>query len=87
MGNAGSSGRLGIIRLCLVPSVVPAPECPRIPASFLEEERQTLPECVFRQDYLCAFTSADDAVFPEELIQAALCDDLKPLFAPGREPF
>ena len=65
---------------------VPAPECPRIPAAFLEEERQTLPERMFRQEYLCAFTATGDAVFSEDLLEAALCDDINPLFAPGKEP-
>jgi phage terminase large subunit-like protein len=34
---------------------VPASECPRIPASFLEEEREALPSWVYRQEYGCSF--------------------------------
>src|SRR5215211_4360994 len=42
---------------------VPARECPRISASFLEEERRSLPRRVFDQEYHCAFVETDDAVF------------------------
>src|SRR5215204_4967537 len=34
---------------------VPAYSCPRIPASFLEEERRALPARVYRQEYECSF--------------------------------
>jgi hypothetical protein len=37
---------------------VPATECPRIPAEFLEEERGRKSEAVFRQEYLCEFADA-----------------------------
>ena len=58
-----------------------AEQCPRISAEFLAEERQALGERWFRQEYLCRFEDALDAVFAYADIQAALRDDLKPLFA------
>jgi hypothetical protein len=61
----------------------PATECMRIPKDFLEEERATLGERWFRQEYLCEFTDADDAIFDEELIRRAISDDVKPLFPDG----
>ena len=57
----------------------PAAECVRIPQSFLEEERQTMGDRWFRQEYCCEFTEADDGIFDSELIKKAVRDDLKPL--------
>ena len=57
---------------------VPATQCPRIPESFLEEERRQLGSQWFRQEYLCEFTQDDCQMFPRELIRGAL-DDLEPL--------
>jgi hypothetical protein len=58
---------------------VPATECPRIPAAFLEEERETLGDRHFRQEYLCEFTEMEGALFTEEMIQRAFTDEVKPL--------
>jgi hypothetical protein len=60
---------------------VTAPECPRISAEFLAEEQRALGERWFRQEYLCSFEDVIDAVFAYADIQAALSDDVKPLFA------
>jgi hypothetical protein len=59
---------------------VPADACPRITAAFLEEERQSLGERWFRQEYLCSFEDAVDAVFAYADVQAALHNDLASLF-------
>jgi len=59
---------------------VPASECPRIPAGFLEEERRTLPRRVFRQEYECSFEETEDSVFSHEDVQAAISDEVTPLF-------
>ncbi len=59
---------------------VPATECPRIKASFLEEERRSLGSRAFRQEYMCEFAEADDAVFTREMIERAFCNDIEPLF-------
>jgi hypothetical protein len=39
---------------------VPAAECPRISAAFLAEEREALPERVYRQEYECSFEETED---------------------------
>src|SRR5262245_30555293 len=59
---------------------ITAEQCPRIPAAFLAEERQALGERWFRQEYLCSFEDTVDAVFAFADIQAALSDEVKPLF-------
>ena len=59
---------------------ITAPECPRITADFLAEEERALGERWYRQEYLCSFEDVVDAVFAYGDIQAALSDDVKPLF-------
>jgi hypothetical protein len=59
---------------------VPAAECPRIPAEFLEEERRALPDWVYRQEYGCEFTETDDQVFGYDLVQASITPEVAPLF-------
>ncbi len=59
---------------------ITADQCPRITPQFLEEERRALGERWFRQEFCCEFTSTIDAVFAYEDIQAALSDDVQPLF-------
>jgi hypothetical protein len=59
---------------------ITAPECKRISAEFLAEEQRALGERWFRQEYLCSFEDVIDAVFAYADIQAALSDDVKPLF-------
>jgi len=57
-----------------------AEECPRIPKDFLQEERETLGEEVFRQEYACDFVSGDGALFDEAQIRARLSPRLAPLW-------
>jgi hypothetical protein len=59
---------------------VPASECPRIPAAFLEEERRALPARVFRQEYLCSFEETEDQVFAFEDVAGAVSEEVTPLF-------
>jgi hypothetical protein len=54
--------------------------CPRIPQQFLEEERASLGEWWFRQEYLCEFVQTLDNVFSYDLIMSAISADVKPLF-------
>lgn len=54
-------------------------DCPRIAPEFLEEERESLGERWYRQEYLCSFEDVEDAVFRSEDIDAALQSDLEPL--------
>jgi hypothetical protein len=58
----------------------PATECARIPARFLNEEREKKGERLFRQEYLCEFVQGDDALFREEDVVACMRDDLKAVF-------
>jgi hypothetical protein len=59
---------------------VPARDCPRIPASFLEEERRALPARAYRQEYECSFEETEDQVFSFEDVHGALDPDVTPLF-------
>jgi hypothetical protein len=59
---------------------VPARECPRIPASFLEEEKMALPARVYRQEYECSFEDTEDQVFSFEDVHGALDSGVAPLF-------
>jgi hypothetical protein len=60
---------------------ITAPECPRISPEFLAEELRALGERWYRQEYLCSFEDVIDAVFAYADIQAALSDEVQPLFA------
>lgn len=62
---------------------VPAEECPRITAEFLEEEREALPSYIYRQEYECSFEDTEDQIFTHEMVQAAVTSDVKPLFGGG----
>jgi hypothetical protein len=59
-----------------------ADQCPRISPSFLKEERAALGEWWYRQEYLCEFNENTDAYFNYDEIQAAVTDEVKPLFGP-----
>jgi Terminase large subunit, T4likevirus-type, N-terminal len=63
---------------------VPATECERIPKEFLEEERAVMGDWWFRQEYLCEFVDTEDCLFSRELIEAALSDEVEPLFRQER---
>lgn len=57
-----------------------AAECPRISRQFLAEERSSLGERWYRQEYCCSFEDVVGAVFTHEEIQACMTDDVEPLF-------
>jgi terminase large subunit-like protein len=59
---------------------VPASECPRISPEFLEEERDTLPPWVYRQEYECSFEETENQVFTTDMIDRAVTSEVKPLF-------
>ncbi len=58
---------------------VPATECQRISARFLEGERREMDEATFAQEYLCEFTRHDADVFARELVEAAVDETAEPL--------
>jgi phage FluMu gp28-like protein len=53
---------------------VPATECPRIRAGFLEEERAAMGEEWFEQEYMCKFTDSGTAWVRREVVEGALLD-------------
>ncbi len=57
----------------------PAYECARIPRAFLEEERATMGERWFRQEYLCEFVDAVSGVFDHNLVEEAITAEFEPL--------
>ena len=59
---------------------ITADMCPRIPASFLEQERRSLPESWFRQEYFCEFSDSEGSVFAYQDVMGALSDEVTPLF-------
>lgn len=62
---------------------VTAEDCPRIAPEFLAEQRQTLGERWFRQEYLCSFEETVDQVFATDAILAAFDSEEAPIFAKG----
>ena len=57
-----------------------AAECPRIPAEFLEQERATMPDEMYRQEYGCEFLAGDGALFDEAAIRARISTRVQPLW-------
>jgi hypothetical protein len=51
---------------------IPAPLCPRIPADFLEQERRTMGQWWFDQEYMTEFMDSATAAFSYDDVQAAL---------------
>jgi hypothetical protein len=62
---------------------VTAEQCPRISQEFLAQERQSLGEWWYRQEYLCEFVETADQVFRYEDVMSALDPTLMPLFPVG----
>lgn len=61
---------------------VPATECPRISADFLEEERRTLGSFWFKQEYMVEFLDPVDSLFSSDVIDRAFTSDLDALPLP-----
>lgn len=59
---------------------ITAEMCPRITAEFLAEERDALGDSWFRQEYGGEFIEAVGQLFSEASIQAALSNEVDPLF-------
>ena len=58
---------------------VTAEECPRIRPAFLAEERATMGDRWFRQEYLCDFQDSVSGVFERDLVDRAISYDVEPL--------
>ena len=59
---------------------ITAQMCPRISAEWLEQERRTIGDWWFAQEYLCEFVDSIDQVFATEDIMRALDPEVQPLF-------
>jgi hypothetical protein len=57
---------------------VPASDCPRISAAFLAEERETVGEWFYRQEYQCEFLDGQGAAFREEDIERMFAEEVAP---------
>ena len=58
---------------------ITATQCPRITQAFLGEERASLGDWWFRQEYGCEFLETSDQVFGLDLVHAAITDEVEPL--------
>ena len=59
---------------------ITASQNPRISKEFLEEERRSLGEWWYLQEYECQFLDAVDQVFGYDLVMGAIDPDIRPLF-------
>lgn len=57
---------------------IPADQCPRISAEFLAEERRTMGDWWFRQEYGCDFLDAQTQPFSREDIDRAFEEEVEP---------
>lgn len=56
---------------------VPASECPRISAEFLAEERRSMGEWWYQQEYECTFLDGETQAFRREDVDNAFADDIE----------
>lgn len=59
---------------------VKATECARISPEFLQEEKRSLGEWWYKQEYMCEFVETIDQIFSYQYIEKSLSDDVRPLF-------
>lgn len=60
---------------------VTAEDCPRIDPEWLAEERRLVGDWQFRQEYLCEFVDTDEQFFASDLIEAAMTNEVAPLWS------
>jgi len=58
---------------------VKATECPRIPAAWLEKERQRIGSWVFRREFMAEFVQDDLAAFDAAVVEEAMDEHLAPM--------
>lgn len=56
---------------------IPATECPRISPEFLDEERRTMGDFWFRQEYGCEFLDSGSQAFGREDIERAFAEEVE----------
>jgi hypothetical protein len=59
---------------------ITADQCPRIDKKWLENERRTMPDFWYRQEFLCEFVETSEQLFSYSDIEAIFSNDVKPLF-------
>src|SRR5262245_38151624 len=59
---------------------ITADECPRIPADWLAQERATIGDYWYSQEYGCEFRDTLDQVFGYDEVMRAVSDEVVPLF-------
>ena len=64
---------------------ITADQCPRIDKEWLERERQMIGDWWYLQEYFCEFVETTDSVFSYDDIQAAIDDNIEPLFGVNHE--
>ena len=64
--------------------LVTVADCKRISKSFLDEEKRSMPDYFFRQEYYCEFQDNINQIFSTELIMSCINNDLEPLFDEDR---
>ena len=58
---------------------VTAYDCPRIGQEALEEDRQTMGERKFRQEYMCEFTDTESGMFDSDLVRGLMSSEFEQL--------
>ena len=59
---------------------IPASRCPRVSQEFLEQERRSIGDWWFAQEYECEFRQTTDSVFRYDDVVGAVSEDVTPLF-------
>lgn len=62
---------------------VTADDCPRITPAFLAEERVTLGDWLYRQEYMCEFAETREQLFSEDVLARMWDDTVQPLTLTG----
>lgn len=59
---------------------ITAHDCPRMTEDQLDQQRRSMGDMFFRQEFLCEFVDTAEQTFGYDLIQRAFDDEVKPLF-------
>jgi hypothetical protein len=60
---------------------ITAHDCPRIDPQWLAEEKRLVGDWMYRQEYLTEFVSTQEDFFDSEMIQAAMTNEVAPLWS------
>lgn len=62
-------------------TLITAADCGRISQEFLDDELRLLGPHIFDQEYRCRFYDSATSVFSSDLIEAAMSDEVEPLWS------